>query len=364
MTQSLQRVAKLDSVRGLAALMVVIGHCGGLSLFGLVENPSFRWLAILWDGESAVIMFFLLSGYVLSLQLGSATPPNFWQYLVRRVFRIWPAFAVTVVLAWLLYVTLGILVDAGPQHGAPRIPDWHDLVSNLLMIDNEYAIDPPVWSLYVEMRLSAVFPLFFLLTRRVSAIGALLVSLILSIGLSRAVHWPLPEFVLSLASASRYIVLFVVGAVLAQAGNPVAKAFSAMGAIWRHALLALAIACLLYRFVEINGRTLPLAGYMRWLGTTLLFVFCLYWKPMEPALNKGIMLFLGRVSYGVYLTHFPILLCAQKLVSGSFLTCLVVLSSILAGWGLNKWVEQPMIGVGRRLSSPTKNADARLMGSS
>jgi peptidoglycan/LPS O-acetylase OafA/YrhL len=309
-------------------------------------------------------MFFLLSGYVLSLQLGSSNPPHFWQYLVRRVFRIWPAFAVTVVLAWLVFVTLGIPVDAGSQHGPPRIPDLPDLVSNLLMIGNEYAIDPPVWSLFVEMRLSVVFPLLFVLARSVSAFWAAVLSLMLSVCLSRAVHWPVPEFFQSIASASRYIVLFVVGAVLAQAGNPFEKAFAGIGAIWRHALLALAMACLLYRFVEINGRTLPQAGYIRWLGTTLLFVFCLYWKPMEPVLNKRIMLFLGRVSYGVYLTHFPILLCAQKLFSGSFLTCLVVLSSILAGWGLNNWVEQPMIGVGRRLSSPAKNADARLMGSS
>jgi peptidoglycan/LPS O-acetylase OafA/YrhL len=360
MEQVSRRVAKLDSVRGIAALMVVIGHCGGFSFFGLADSPSFRWLAILWDGESAVVMFFLLSGYVLSLQLGSPAPPNFWQYLVRRVLRIWPAFAVTVVLAWLVFVTLGIPVDAGHHHGAPRIPGWHDLVSNLLMIGNEYAIDPPVWSLYVEMRLSVVFPLFFLLTKRVSAIWALLLSLMLSIVLSRAVHWPLPEFVLSLASTSRYIVLFVVGAVLAQAGNPVEKAFVGMGAILRYALLALALTCLLYRFVEINGQMLPLAGYIRWLGTTLLFLFCLYWKPMEPVLNKKMLLFLGRVSYGVYLTHFPILLCAKRLVSGSLLTSLVVVSSILAGWGLNKWVEQPMIGVGRRLSSSAKNTNSRL----
>lgn len=351
MKQGSRRVEKLDAVRGIAALMVVIGHCGGLSLFGLVEHPMFRWLEVLWDGESAVIMFFLLSGYVLALQLGSSSPPGFWQYLTRRVFRVWPAFAVTVVLAWLVLVTMGIPVDAGPQHGEPSIPDWHDLVGNLLMIGNEYAINPPVWSLYVEMRLSVVFPLLFVLATRVSAFWAVVVSLILSVGLSRAVHWPVPELFRSFASSSRYIILFVIGAVLAQAGNPFERAFVTIGAPLKSVLLGIALACLLYRFVVVDGQMLPLAGYVRWCGVALLFVFCLYSDWAAKLLNHRIPLFLGSVSYGVYLTHFPILLCVKRLVGGAFVAYAVVLGSILAGWAINKFVEQPMIKAGRRVSA-------------
>ena len=361
MEQVSRRVAKLDAVRGIAALMVVIGHCGGLSLFGLAEQPLFRWLEVLWDGESAVIMFFLLSGYVLALQLGSPAPPGFWQYVTRRVFRIWPAFVVTVVLAWLVFVTLGIPVDAGPQHGAPRIPDWPDLVSNLLMIGNEYAIDPPVWSLYVEMRLSVVLPLLFVLAKRASAFWAVVLSLILSVCLSRAVHWPVPEFFQSIASSSRYIVLFVAGAVLAQAGNPFEKAFQTSGTPLKSVLLGIALACLFYRFVVVNGQILPLAGYVRWCGVALLFVFCLYSEGAAKLLNHSIPLFLGSVSYGVYLTHFPILLCVKRLVGGPFVIYLVVLGSILAGWVINQFVEQPMIKAGRRVSAKLPSSDG-LMG--
>lgn len=349
--QSSKRNETLDAVRGIAALMVVVGHCGGLTLFGLAEIPAFRWLDILWHGESAVIMFFLLSGYVLALQLGSEAPPTYSQYLIRRVMRIWPAFAVTVVLSWALFIFNQIPVDAGPQHGTPRIPTWSDLLSNLFMYGNEFAINPPVWSLYVEMRLSIVFPLLFMFTSRVGALGALLASLIASVGLSRVVHWPLPDFFISLASASRYIVLFVAGAVLAQVGNPVEKTFTKMGSKMKGFVLALSLACLLYRFVIINGQVLPLAGYVRWCGVALLFVFCLYSPGAKRLLGHRLPLFLGRVSYGVYLTHFPILLCAKRLTSGGSLTLLVVGASVLAGWGISQWIEQPMIGIGRKLAS-------------
>ena len=70
------RFEALDSLRGLAALVVVINH--GLDLFPGIGGPPIvvglavgrvlhSPLSLLWDGLGAVAVFFVLSGFVLAL---------------------------------------------------------------------------------------------------------------------------------------------------------------------------------------------------------------------------------------------------------------------------------------------------------
>ena len=352
--QGPSRIEKLDSIRGIAALMVLIGHCGGVPLYGLTGNPGFWWLPTLWDGNSAVVMFFLLSGYVLALQLDSPRRPTYGGFLVRRIFRIWPAFAVGVAISFLALRMTGTLVDAGPQNGPPSTPPVSALVQNLFMVGNPVTIDPPIWSLYVEARLSILFPLLLLLVRRLGMAWAIMLSGVLSILLSRFVSWDIPEIVRSLAEASRYVVLFVIGAALAQPANPLAAVYKRLALFVKALCLAAALLCLAYKF-HPSAQVPFLRAYVSWVGMSLLFVLCLYSPLAERLLHHRIFLFLGRISYGLYLVHFPIMLMVKARMTSPSSTAVVLIVSVLGGWILNRWVEQPMIAVGRRLTSPPQS---------
>lgn len=348
--QSKARIGKLDSLRGIAALMVVVFHCGvpvELDAHGL-----FFWLPVFWDGVSAVILFFLLSGYVLGLQLGSPGRPGFAGYLIRRFMRIWPAFAVTLVLSYLVLTGLGL--PAGSvwpiRHGTPHVPVPRDLLQNLLMAGNPYAIVGPAWSLYMEMRLSIVFPLLFLLACRLNFFAAALISVALSVIGSRLVHWDMPEFLLSLADASRYLCLFVIGAALTRPGNPVANLYRRMPLAAIAAGLALAFCCLTYRFIPLD---LPAKNYVPWIGVTWLFIHCLYANSSARLLNRDSLLFLGRISYGLYLVHYPVLQVTNAFTPKAWSLLVVLPISVLLAWILNRWVEQPMIRFGRNLRPPS-----------
>lgn len=342
------RISKLDSVRGIAALMVVIGHCHGISLFGLEDHSFFWWLPALWDGESAVLMFFILSGYVLALQLDGPKRPSLPQYLARRFLRIWPPFAVVIVLAFGVLFWTQTAVDAGVQNGAPRVPHLKDLWENLLMIGNPYAIDPPVWSLYVEMRLSLVFPLVFWLSRRFQFLEAMLVGLAVSVLLSHTIHWRMPEMLLSLAEASRFVVLFVLGAALARPGNPVQLLYGRLHPTAKAGCLVVAVACLAYRFLPVAW-PLPFSGYVRWIGVGWLYICCLYSSVAERLLSHRPLHFLGRVSYGVYLTHFPLMLLISGGQPTTWTTLLILAASLTAGTVVNILVEQPMAQLARKV---------------
>lgn len=58
-----QRFAYLDSMRGIAALMVLFGH---FILWRYVDYPIAKSLYLLFNAHDAVSFFFVLSGFVLS----------------------------------------------------------------------------------------------------------------------------------------------------------------------------------------------------------------------------------------------------------------------------------------------------------
>ena len=69
------RYPQLDSLRGLAALTVVFEHCLRIDPWLLQGiSPWLEWAAqstplhILWAGGNAVLLFFVLSGLVLTLR--------------------------------------------------------------------------------------------------------------------------------------------------------------------------------------------------------------------------------------------------------------------------------------------------------
>lgn len=62
----LKRYDEIDSLRGFAALAVIISH--GLAIFALPSNLlDVTPLYLLWSSHEVVIFFFVLSGFVLTL---------------------------------------------------------------------------------------------------------------------------------------------------------------------------------------------------------------------------------------------------------------------------------------------------------
>jgi peptidoglycan/LPS O-acetylase OafA/YrhL len=116
------RVAAVDGLRGLMACVVLAWHA--LTPFDV------SWL--LMAANLAVALFFVISGYALT----RAWDGRFGVFIVRRVSRLWPVFA--------LCLGAGYLV-AGVQ------PVWSEFLWFPYIGPNDTpAIDPPVWSLFLE----------------------------------------------------------------------------------------------------------------------------------------------------------------------------------------------------------------------
>jgi peptidoglycan/LPS O-acetylase OafA/YrhL len=155
-------LVRLEALRGFAAFYVVLHHSlpHHFVLLGVDLGPLVRF------GHEAVMLFFLISGFVINYSFRRSRDPSFRGYFVRRFARIY--FPLPFVFA------LGYFSDS-VKAGAPVDPNWLELVGNLLMLQNyeawdqgqivaPYMHDVPLWSLSYEWWF---YMLFFPLATRV-----------------------------------------------------------------------------------------------------------------------------------------------------------------------------------------------------
>jgi peptidoglycan/LPS O-acetylase OafA/YrhL len=111
----------LEGLRGLCALLVLYAHAfmpGPMLDPHWAPSPRFWWLNL---GYAAVLMFFVLSGYVIGLTTQrAATGPNIRRYAVRRAVRLLPIAWVAVLISWAF------------QPGLP----WRTVLGNFLFLQN------------------------------------------------------------------------------------------------------------------------------------------------------------------------------------------------------------------------------------
>ena len=109
-------IPTLDGVRGIAVLWVIAFHYAALRpldsdpwLGAIAAVPLLN--AVVRGGYLGVDLFFLLSGFLLSLPWllradAGRPPPDLRDYYVRRVRRIVPAYYVQLLLLFLLFIPL------------------------------------------------------------------------------------------------------------------------------------------------------------------------------------------------------------------------------------------------------------------
>ncbi len=378
-------IGALDSLRGIAALVVVLHH---VWLLGL-SQPSASWawrllryspLRMILDGRAPVILFFVLSGFVLAHGLMRA-PTGYPVFLARRVARIYLPFAAAMLLSATGYALfepgsvrpLGAWFGAFWQSGhAPAAVARH-----LLMLgDRRDDLDPVVWSLVHELRISVLLPLLLLLGRhRFPALltAALLLHWIgapfgIDAGTGHACQawWSCKPFwgatpAGSLMVSAYFIVFFVIGIGIALHRDELLRCMIGLPRWGYVAALGLSV-------VVLSG---VLAGndLCYGLGAAGLIVLVLGGDKLTWWLRRRSVLWLGAISYSLYLIHVPIFLVVvygldrvgASLLPTLLLPLLIALS-LAAAWLFHLAVERPARDWGRRLagrSSPIQVRDDR-----
>jgi peptidoglycan/LPS O-acetylase OafA/YrhL len=370
------RLDALESVRGLAALVVVFHHLA-LTFWpaAYTANSPLRFLL---DGKFAVSVFFVLSGVVLSYSffnkpsrnaLGSAT--------IRRYFRLTPPILASVLVAYGL-MAAGAFANA-PLAAAvgrddPWLRDLYDFEPSLTG-----AVKEGLYGVYVDYHESQTYN-NVLWTMRTELFGSLFVFVLQALFGTLPRRWVLYLLIgAGLYGRYRFFLDFLVGVAVCDCylmdrgrRRPIA-----IGAWGGAVLLAAGV---------VIGSVLPdslrpvlgfsprkfdtqTVGAILVIGTAL---FCPFWRRQ---LESGWLVWLGRLSFSLYLLHLSIICslgCRTFLAlyvdhgwpyhwAAVASSAVAVPTSLAAAWVMTRLVDQRAIALGwvvYRLFDPPRPAPA------
>jgi peptidoglycan/LPS O-acetylase OafA/YrhL len=341
----------IDSIRGLAALLVLVQHTGE----SMLTAASSHWqsaLILYCDtrldvGRVAVAAFFMVSGYVVPFSLKGPRQDGVERFVVSRFFRLYPMY-------WLsLAVALGIgLFIAAPAQG------FWTVAANVTMLQQFAGIHNVIgvyWTLQIELIFYGLCAVLFatgFLHRRSTLIAANIFFLVVSLGLAEVRHVTLRKLPLALPMA---LTLMFLGTLWKRAqldGDLTARrAASLLTAAF---LIALPVISLL-AYNHNYGQQEHWYQYTNGYGLAVLLFLAL---TTFARIQQRWVVWLGTVSYGLYLLHEPVtdLYVAKVLphlspsTSPLLQTMLVAAVTIALCGVLHRFVEQPSIALGARIS--------------
>lgn len=354
-----RRLRHIDALRALAALLVVWRHVADVFV---QADPSGvaggRWLQVAADnldvGHIGVIVFFLISGYVIPFSIHADRPAAVGSFLIKRFFRIFPAY-------W-LSIPLGALTGFWIWGQTFSAIDFTINLTLLQTLSGTRAAEGLYWTLLVEWVFYALCVVLLLSgslgnMRRVCALAVLfLLAYMVALASSTfGIHIPLLS--LRLGVAWFYLSIMLCGTLY--------RTCIIEGAGMRSGWLRFGVYGLFGTYLVL----LPAAGLWRagfghspWISCAvgmMLFIIGTRWVRVSTSLSD----WLGRISYSIYLFH-PVVFMAmwwwllrqppgswwrmQHL--GVYLLANVGLTIVLAAF-VYRFVEKPGIALGHRCAA-------------
>ncbi|GAA3889189.1 acyltransferase [Leifsonia kafniensis] len=353
----------LDGLRGVAALVVVLGHARLVALQN-IDSPLFQLpgirhalelLALL--GAHSVWLFFVLSGLVLSRMMLSTANFDYGNYVLGRLARlyipVWAAVALTAVSMLLIprdSPGLGPWVDAHPDTYLPSA-----IVNDLLLITGSTGNLSPLWSLQWEILFSVLLILYTACLQKVPPLVGLPLTIALCIVGQQTDN-----------QALMYMSMFAVGTALAIAWDQLTairdRVEERMRNVWPLYVALLMVACVLIIALQILPRLLAKFGVpdlVMSVGSMVSTMVALAGAivlvglatPLRAVFEIRAIQWLGLISFSLYLVHEPVLLAAVYLFRGDPVAIAVGLLLCFPIARLFYWaVEKPSHRFSRRFS--------------
>ena len=304
---------KFDMLRGVASIAVLLPHVTATFLYRFLgaQHPLAQACGTL--AHHAVLVFFLLSGYLITSSIVTNLRRNgsfdVSEYITARVTRIYPPLIGAILVVVLASAIIQGLALPGAQHyGIPGdlyavrdkfVVTAMDVPRVLLMQNGMLDADGPLWSLNIEFHLY-IAALFVTLSVRGSSTPKRVAAGLLAVALS---GW----WIHTDSQFAFYLAIWSLGALLSIWGAEIER--------FKLAYAGLAWAGLAVHLVLLFSAPALLSSEEQniWVALGLQFVACLSyayaffisdWGKQPPLLLKKT----GDFSYSLYVIHFPLLL--------------------------------------------------------
>lgn len=363
--ESNQRVEFAHSLRGIAALSVLISHFCGVfwlspsSVVALLNVESFapppvsfitplHFSPLFNYGSFGVAVFFLISGFVIPFSVSKLSGPKF---LMARIFRIYPVYIFS------LGVSIGVIwLLSQFGSGRPFAYSFGHLIAQATLIRGWFwmpSIDGISWTLEIEIVFYVIAAIIFPFLSRPNFGGrvifgySILVPLlcIFFVSILDVVGGGLQTMLLYAAYALPFTVFMFTGTLFYLASyNNMTPAQLILGvslAIWGFSVGLAAHPAL---------KTLPITSYYVALG-----IFVMFWMARKSFKSNKILDWLADISYPLYAVHaitgYSIMLVLIDLKMAPIMVILVTfVFVILLSWGIHIAIERPIMLYGKVLS--------------
>jgi peptidoglycan/LPS O-acetylase OafA/YrhL len=289
------RLTFLDGLRGIAILVVMLFHSYARWPELVPFGSRFAQVPLFFYGWLGVDLFFLISGFVIFMTLEKCD--NFRDFILRRWLRLFPAMLICSIL---VFVSVGLFPER--PAGAPL---WRDMLPGLTFIEPTWwgfvlgspqgVLEGAFWSLFVEVKFYFIAGLLYFFIGGRKMIMVLTALFVCAAGISKLQHaFPgsplrVPDLILQAASAGQFG-WFAAGALYYRYFHE-RKTLLLLAAIGVASAAAIAAAGL---------RPQPTVAA---LIVALLFTLAVVQPWMQALLSRRALLFLGFISYPLYLLH-------------------------------------------------------------
>lgn len=305
-----QHLPELQALRGYAAVVVLFGH----ATEAYATPGWFHQISLIFNGRMAVVLFFTLSGFVLTRSLRSfegrlSQLAPFW---VRRLARIYPAIWALSLMTLAYIFILRRNVAPPPlmsdyfysRFNADRMTPLNISASFLGL--TTYLI-PQSWSISVEIIASMALPFIAFLAYRDRNWFYLLAVFFLFISFAVGAN--------SYFAVLLYIFDFFLGAWAATLEPRLQKSFNRLSPNAIYIVAALCVTSLFTQFLPFSYYSAKAALLEGVLSTTIICLIA-YGNIKSKLLTSKASIWLGDISYSIYLLHYLVLSIGAYVLGG------------------------------------------------
>jgi peptidoglycan/LPS O-acetylase OafA/YrhL len=321
-----KHILALDGLRGVTALLILFHHIlltqpdfAQFEWHSATTRPHgvFEWLmfdtpiSLAWAGQERAILFFVLSGFVLSLPWFHGHPRRYRVFLLQRFWRLYPPYLAAMLVACLGAAVLGGYRIPGAglwfnDLGWSQPLSWRAIPSILLLTNGPASnwVDESVWTLVWEARVVLIFPCLIIPVRRwknAGIVGVLALLTVINPTLKLLLPTPLTETLTAGGTVFLYSAFFVLGAAIALNQAELRDWLSSWHGTFGMLIFAVGLAMFWIHWPIQNARLDGLAA-----GLVLSASFG--WPVLAHALEARFLLWIGKISYSLYLIHVPVIL--------------------------------------------------------
>jgi peptidoglycan/LPS O-acetylase OafA/YrhL len=322
-------IRKLNTLRGLAALIVFITHF----------SDETNWLGGILGGAAGqygVMLFFLLSGFLMSHLYFEQdfNKQNIQKYFLARLARVLPLYLLIVLCSYCLSLwDIQALYD---------ITTTKELISHLTFIYG----DSVLWTISPEIQFYLIFPLFwYLAVNRVGYIYVLIIAVLIILFLTNfpRLSGDLHGVKYNIFNVLRSLPYFFIGLIMGMHYKGF-KVPQYLNKNWF--VLTLLLIPLMYpEFTPVTTD----ANKRMWLSYEVLLVMSsVFFAIVFLVPNNNILLansvgdFFGKISYSLYLLHLPIIVQVNNLnISIEFKLLTSTILSIAIAYLSYMYLEKP-----------------------